>query len=377
MHFNHGEDEMAQNYTVTIPHYSVGPTCYAEIGEVTRFYGRTAVVIGGETALAKAGEALRAGLEKAGIEVLDWRVYGKDATNAAIERITTSPAAQKADMLFGVGGGRAIDTVKSAADILGKPCFSCPTVASNCAPVSAIGVIYKDDGALSHYHFTKRCPEHCFINTSVILDSPEELFWAGIGDALSKQSESQLASRGKDLTHTPLLGVQVGLICDGPLLAYGKLALEDFRAKKVTRAFTESVLDIIVSTGITSNLVTTKDSYYYNSSLAHCFYNASMVLPEIHKHLHGEVVSFGTLVLHAVDGNEEALERMLAFNRSVKLPVTLVELDITRPEQVEALIDRAVSIKEWTCVPYEMTKDKFRAGIYEVDRRGRELIAAE
>ena len=68
---------------------------------------------------------------------------------------------------------------------------------------------------------------------------------------------------------------------------------------------------------------------------------------------------------------------MLAFNRSVKLPVTLAELDITRPEQVEALIDRAVSIKEWTCVPYEMTKDKFRAGIYEVDRRGRELIAAE
>ena len=81
------------------------------------------------------------------------------------------------------GGGRAIDTVKTAADILGKPFFSVPTVSSNCAPVSAIAVIYKDDGALDHYHFPKRCPEHCFIDTTVILDSPEELFWAGIGDA--------------------------------------------------------------------------------------------------------------------------------------------------------------------------------------------------
>ena len=100
-----------------------------------------------------------------------------------------------------------------------------------------------------------------------------------------------------------------------------------------------------------------------------------MVLPVIHKHLHGEVVSFGTLVLHAVDGNDEALERMLEFNRVLGLPVTLGELDITKPEEVDALVDRAVTIKEWTCVPYEMTKEKFRAGIYKVDALGRELLA--
>lgn len=368
---------MAKNYTVTLPHYSVGPNCYDEVGKVTRFYGRTIAVYGGETALAKAGPALKAAMKAAGLEILEWKVYGKDSTNAAVERITTSPAAQKADMIFGVGGGRAVDTVKTASDILDKPFFSCPTVASNCAPVTAIAVIYKEDGGLDHYHFPKRCVEHCFINTAVILDSPEDLFWAGIGDALSKQPESQLASRGHELTHTPLLGVQVGLVCEEPLLTYGREALANFREKKVTRAFTESVLDIIISTGIVSNLTTTKDSYYYNSSLAHCFYNASMVLPAIHKHLHGEVVSFGTLVLHAVDGNDEALERMLEFNRSVRLPVTLAELDITTPEQVDALVHRATSIKEWTCVPYAMTEEKFRDAIYKVDRLGREMIANE
>lgn len=368
---------MNQNYAVTLPHYSVGPSCYESLGEVTRFYGKSAAVIGGETALAKAGAQLRAGFEKAGVEITEWAVYGKDATYANVEKIVQNPKVQAADMLFGVGGGRAIDTVKCAADRLGKPYFSVPTVASNCAPVSGISVIYKDNGALEGYYFPKRCPEHCFINTSVILDSPEDLFWAGIGDALSKQAESQLASRGKELSHTPLLGVQVGLVCEGPLVEYGRQSLADFRAGNVSREFTETVLDIIVSTGITSNLTTTKDSYYYNSSLAHCFYNASMVLPEIHRHLHGEVVSFGTLVLHAVDGNDEALERLIAFNASVKLPVTLAELDITSAEQVNALVDRATTIKEWTCVPYEMTKEKFREGIYKADKAGREYLARQ
>lgn len=367
---------MSENYTVTLPHYSVGPSCFDEIGAVTRFYGRTAAVFGGETALAKAGDALRAGLAKGGVEVLDWQVYGSDSTHANVDRIVNNPLAQAADMIFGVGGGRAVDTVKTAADIMGKPFMSVPTVASNCAPVSAIAVLYKDDGSLAGYHFTARCPEHCFINTSVILDSPEDLFWAGIGDALSKQCESQLASRGRALGHTPLLGVQVGLVCEDPLVRLGAQALEDFRARRVTPAFTETVLDIIISTGITSNLTTTRDDYYYNSSLAHCFYNAATVLPEMHRHLHGEVVSFGVLVLHAVDGNDDALERLMRFNASVGLPVTLAELDVTTPEQLEAIVSRAPAIKEWTCTPYEMTKDRFREGILKADRLGRELLAS-
>ena len=334
-----------------------------------------AAVVGGATALEKAGPALRQGLADAGIEIADWFVYGSDATMAAVERIVTAPEVQAADMLFGVGGGRAIDTVKAAADMLGKPFFSCPTVSSNCAPVSAISVIYREDGALDRYYFPKGCPTHCFINTSVILDSPEPLFWAGIGDALSKQIESQLASRGRKLAHTPLMGVQMGLICEAPLMEYGRRALEDFRSGVESDAFVQVVLDIIISTGIVSNLVTTRDDYYYNSSLAHCFYNASMVLPAVHKHLHGEVVSFGNLVLEAADGCDEDLERFVRFNASIGLPVTLEAIDITSEADLDALIERAPSIREWKCVPYEMTKEKFRAAILKADAAGRAFLA--
>ena len=42
------------NYSVHLPSYSIGPDCYNEVPYVTRFFGKTAVVLGGETAMEKA-----------------------------------------------------------------------------------------------------------------------------------------------------------------------------------------------------------------------------------------------------------------------------------------------------------------------------------
>ena len=360
--------------TTFLPSYSVGPDAYEEIGFVTKFYGKTVAVVGGETALKKASPRLLPALEKAGLAVSCVEVYGKDATRANVEKIRTNPAVAQADMIFGVGGGRAVDTVKTAADLMDKPFFTCPTLASNCAPVSAIAVLYKEDGSLDGYHFTKRCPNHGFIDTTVVLDSPEELFWAGIGDALSKGCESAFSSRGKALAHTPMLGVQVAAICEGPLLRYGKAALDDFRAGRVTEAFSETVLDIIISTGIASNLLTTEHAHYFNSSLAHCFYNSTMVLPAGHRHLHGETVSFGCLVLMAFDGNDEGLERLARFNKSLGLPVKPADLAMT-PDDLDPVIERAQMLREWTCVPegVTVTPESFRAAILKADAFGRTL----
>ena len=36
------------NYSVHLPSYSIGPDCYNEVPYVTRFFGKTAVVVGGE-----------------------------------------------------------------------------------------------------------------------------------------------------------------------------------------------------------------------------------------------------------------------------------------------------------------------------------------
>ena len=49
---NNGGKNMS--YNEFLPCYSIGDDCYKEIPYVTRRYGKTAVVIGGKTAMEKA-----------------------------------------------------------------------------------------------------------------------------------------------------------------------------------------------------------------------------------------------------------------------------------------------------------------------------------
>ena len=51
-------------------------------------------------------------------------------------------AFRAADVVFAIGGGKAIDTVKTAAEELDKTVFSVPTICSNCSSATAIAVVY-------------------------------------------------------------------------------------------------------------------------------------------------------------------------------------------------------------------------------------------
>lgn len=141
---------------------------------------------------------LSAALEGTDVEILGFIWYGGQSTHASAARISQDPRVVEADMVFGMGGGRAIDESKEIAELAGKPLFTFPTVASNCAPVTAIGVFYKEDGSVDNYFLPKEPPIHSFIDTKVISESSDDYFWAGIGDALSKQPEVELSSRDLD-----------------------------------------------------------------------------------------------------------------------------------------------------------------------------------
>lgn len=356
--------------TVTLPDYSVGEGCYREIPHAARHFGKKAVVIGGKTAMSKAKEKLLDGIKGSDMEITDFLWYGGQATYENGDRLMEEEAVKSADILFAVGGGRACDTVKYMADKMDKPLFCFPTVASNCAAVTTISVIYNPDGSLREYYFPK-IADHTFIETSIIADSPRELLWAGIGDALSKEYESKYASTGLELSHTPLMGVQLGGICSGPLLRYGKKALEAIEQKKSTYELEQTALDIIISTGLVSNMVTHLPEYYYNSSIAHCVYNGSTVTPGSHRHLHGEIVSLGTLVQLTAAGEYELRDRIAEFNYSLGLPVCFADIDI-RKEEFPAIIERAQTTTEWKYRPEsrQITKEKLLEWMTETDRFG-------
>lgn len=360
---------MGETYTVNLPSYTIGPDAYQSLPYQMRRFGKRAVAIGGRTALEKARPYLEKALKMSDVTITDFIWYGGNATYENGEALIAQPAVQMADVVLAVGGGRACDMVKYVADRLDKPLMTLPTVASNCAAVTAVCVMYHADGSFFNYYYPKLA-EHCFIQSDIIADSPEPLLWAGIGDALSKECEAAFSSMDDKLSHTPLLGRQISRICTEPLLEYGAEALASIRKHQASEALEQVTLDIIVSTGIVSNLMTTPDSYYYNSTLAHCIYYGATATQNGHRHLHGEIVALGVLCLEWYAGHIEQGERLMQFNASVGLPVCFDDIEIEEDE-FEGMADTFTQTREWKHRPQCVTRERLLKVMREVNAEGR------
>ena len=357
------------SYNVCLPNYSIGADCYKEIPYFARYYGKKAVVIGGKTAMSKAKDALLEGIAGSDLKILDFIWYGGDSTYENGNALIANETVQQADIIFGVGGGRTCDTSKYVANEMDKPLFTFPPVGSNCASVTAICVIYNPDGSFREYYYPK-VAEHTFINSAIIADSPYELLWAGIGDALSKEFEAVFSSKQDDLSHTPLMGVQLSKICTDPLITFGAEALKACREKKDTHALEQVVLDIIVSTGLVSNMTTQMPNYYYNAPLAHCVYYGSTVTKKGHQHLHGEIVALGILCLLTYDQQFEVRDRIMEFNDKMGFPVCFDDVEIGEDE-FEAMADKAMTSTEWEFRPKDVTREKFIQCMKDQNQAGR------
>ena len=156
-----------------LPSYTIGTDAYDSVYDVCHHFGKTAVLIGGHKSRAAAEPLLRKALEGK-MEILDSLYYGGDATFENAEALKENEAFQKADMVFAMGGGRAIDTAKKAAAEAGKPYFTFPTLASNCAPVTAVGAYYYEDHTFRQVYYVDRPSYHTFIHTGVIANAPRE-----------------------------------------------------------------------------------------------------------------------------------------------------------------------------------------------------------
>ena len=99
-------------YTSFLPDYSVGEDCYDAVPKIAKQYGKTAVVIGGKTAMSKAKPYLDEAVKDSEIEIIDYVWYGGDSSYENAQMLIDNPVVQKAYMIFAVGGGRAVDTCK-------------------------------------------------------------------------------------------------------------------------------------------------------------------------------------------------------------------------------------------------------------------------
>lgn len=351
------------NFQETLfPGYTIGEDAYQNISAVCAPFGKKAAIIGGKHALAAAEEKIRRAVEGSDIEITGAYWYGGEASVENIAML--EPQVKEADMLFAVGGGKAIDTVKVLAHMTHRPFFTFPTIASTCASCTSLGILYHPDGSLREYSFSKIPPNHIFIDPQIIADAPVKYLWAGMGDTMAKHFECTTSSRGDVPSHSDAMGIALSSMCAEPILRWGQKAMEDCKAHQVTYELTEIILSIIVSTGLVSNFVQVD----YTTGLAHAIYNGFTILPstEEHHHLHGEVVSYGILAMLTIDKKYEERDKVLVFNRSIGLPTRLSDIH-AKPEDLPAVAEKAlqgIDVRKW---PYAVTAEMIVDGIQELE----------
>lgn len=358
-----------ENYEVHLPSYSIGNKIYEKIGPVCESYGKKVLVIGGRKALAAAYDKIAAYVAQTNLEIIGTEIYGENCTYATVERLRALPLYQEADMVFGVGGGKALDTVKCLCIPDDKPVFSFPTIASNCAATTSVSILYNEDGTFLKPHFFIRPVMHAFIDTQIIAQAPSQYMWAGIGDTYAKYYEALISSRDERLEHFTAVGVAVSQMCRDPLLLYSAQALEDHKQSLCTYAVEQVVLAIVVTTGIASIFLTKDYTPDYNSGLAHAIFYALTAYPVIEeRHLHGEVVAFGILIALLVDGQKEEFEKIYELNKSIGLPTRLSDIEIA-PAQWEECLDRIPTMSDVAHYPYKVTRPMLENAMKTLEER--------
>ncbi len=344
------------------PGYSVGIDAYQDIKDICTPYGSKVAVIGGKRALEAAQDEILKEAEKAGLEVIGVFWYGGEASVENIEML--KPQVEEADMIFAVGGGKAIDTCKVLAHSTNRPFFTFPTIASTCASCTSLGILYHPDGSLREYSFSKIPPNHIFINTQIIANAPVIYLWAGMGDTMAKHYECTISSRNDEPAHTDAMGISLSTMCATPIMRYGEEAMKDCKNHVVTNALEEVILGIIISTGFVSNFVQVD----YTTGLAHAIYNGFTVLESTEKngHLHGEVVSYGILVMLTIDQQYKERDQLYAFSKAIGLPTKLSDIDAD-PDELYKVTKKALAGIDVRVYPYPVTEEMIVKGIMEME----------
>lgn len=361
LYFNKGEFNMQERY---FPAYTLGSNAFEKFNEVCMCLGQNFILVGGKTALSVSRDKLLACISS-DFNKVDEVIYGTECYEERVIELYELYKDKNIDFVVGVGGGKAIDTSKYFADMLGVPVVTVPTIASTCAASSALSVIYTKEHTFSKFVYYKKPAFHCFIDTQIITDAPYKFLRAGIGDTLAKHYEVEFSSRGEKLDYSSELGQTISNMCNVPLMRYAKKALEACSKNLVCDELEQVILAIIITTGMVSMLINPD----YNGAMAHAlFYGLTVLEGFEEKFLHGDVVGYCTAVQLAVDDNMEEAKKIVEFLKSIDVETSMKERNIPCDRiYLDKVLESALKDPDMNVIPYEVTKDMLFEGILKIE----------
>jgi glycerol dehydrogenase len=309
--------------------YIQGPGVLKETGNYIAHLGSKIFFIAGQTALSTVHDHVSKSLKDHSMKY-HFETFSGECTRASAAQLVKKARTFGADVVAGLGGGRAIDTAKAVSHELGSALVIIPTVASNDAPCSALAVQYTENHTLDRFLILKRNPDVVLVDSQVIAEAPTRFFVAGMGDALATWFEAFTCTKSgaKNLPGgvTTAAALALARLCYDTLMEFGVSAKQAVDQNAVTPAVEKVIEANILLSGLGFESA--------GLAAAHGIHEGVLALEGTEGALHGEMVAFGTIAQLVMENYpKEEIDRVIGFCKAVGLPVTLSELGVSDTSQ--------------------------------------------
>ncbi|MDD5679207.1 MAG: glycerol dehydrogenase [Kiritimatiellae bacterium] len=322
--------------------YIQGVGASSALPALIELFGRRGLILASPAANRKIIPGCGIDLKARSIPV---ELFRGECCEKELTRLAAVIKVKKVDVLAGMGGGKAIDTAKIAADRAGIPVIVIPTIASTDAPCSGCAVLYSEDGVFDSVLYQKTNPAAVLVDVGVIAAAPVRFLVSGMGDALATWFEARSCHRTQSKNECGGLSTMAGLhlarLCYATLLKDGAAAKIACEQHVVTPALEHIVEANILLSGIG----------FESSGLAaaHSIHNGLTALKATHSFYHGEKVAFGVLAGLQLAGASPAESSVVySFCEEVGLPTTLADIGVQKcgREELMKVAEKACAANE-------------------------------
>lgn len=297
----------------------------AQVGSAIARFGQRPLVIGGNCTLAAIQPQLQPALECEKLQTV-WMTYSPDCSETTLATLTQAADQHHADVVIGIGGGKALDTAKLVAFQHHLPVVTIPTSAATCAAWTALSNVYSEQGAFQYDVALGRCPDLLVLDYDLVQTAPRRTLVAGIGDAIAKWYEASVSS-GHSEQSLLIAAVQQARVLRDLLFQKAAIALQEPGG--------QTWQEVVDATVLLAGVIGGLGGAQCRTVAAHAVHNGLTHLLASHGTLHGEKVAYGILVQlrleEIVQGNQlaaTARQQLLKFYSEIGLPQSLDDLGL-------------------------------------------------